>query len=76
MAVSDENISLVRWAYEEGHAKRTVEMPQASERISSEYVFYARRGFPGRETYRLEEMPMLWADLDETFSANAGTEET
>ena len=60
-------MEIVRFAYEEGHARRTVDAPGFEERIAPEYRFHGRPGFPGQTVYRLEEMPALWADLDATF---------
>ena len=66
--MSEENVELVRWVYEEGYARRKVDMPGVEDRIAPDYRFHTRSGFPGRTVYRLDEMTALWADLDTTFS--------
>ncbi len=66
--MSQENVELVRWAFEELHARRTVDVPGVEERIDPDYLFRGRSTFPGRTVYRLNEMPALWADLDETYT--------
>ena len=66
--MSQENVKIVRWAYEELHAQRTVDVPGVDERIAPDYRFHGRSTFPGRTVYRLNEMTALWADLDETFT--------
>ena len=66
--MSQENVEKVRFAYEEGHARRTVDVPGFEERISPDYRFHGRPGFPGQTVYRLDEMTALWADLDATFT--------
>ena len=61
-------MEIVRWAYENTHAKRTVDVPGLEERVAPDYTFHPRRGFLGRPAYRLDEMVDLWADLDATFT--------
>ena len=61
-------MEIVRWVYTNTHAKRTVDVPGAKERVAPDYVFHPRRGFLGRTDYRLDEMVDLWADLDATFT--------
>lgn len=59
---------MVRLAYEEGHARRTVDVPSVEERTSPDYRFHSRPEWPGQSVYSLEELPALWADLDATFT--------
>ncbi len=66
--MSHDKLEIVRLAYEQGYAKRTVDIPALRERLAENFRFYARRGFPGRPVYRADEMPGLWADLDSTFT--------
>ncbi len=66
--MSQENVETVRWAYEEGHARRTVDVPGIAERFSPDYRFHARPGWPGQTVYRLDELTALWADIDTTFT--------
>jgi len=63
-----ENVEIVRWLHEQGHARRTVKTPGAEDRVASDYRFHPRPDFPGRSTYRLDEMVRFWADLDATFT--------
>ncbi len=66
--MSHESVEIVRWAYEEGLARRRVDVPGVEERFAPAYRFHPRPGFPGRTVYRLDELPGLWADLDTTFT--------
>ena len=66
--MSQENVEIVRFAYEEGHARRTVDVPGLDELVSPDYRFHARPDWPGQSVYRLDEMTALWADLDATFA--------
>lgn len=65
--MSEENVEIVRWLYEEGHAKRTIDVPGVEDRVASDYRFHARPDFPSRPVYRLDQLPEFWADLDSTF---------
>ncbi|MCB0874953.1 MAG: hypothetical protein R2718_13155 [Solirubrobacterales bacterium] len=65
--MSEANVEIVRWLYEEGHAKRTVDAPGAEDRVAPDYVFHSRPDFPSRPAYRLDQLPEFWADLDATF---------
>ena len=65
--MSRENVELVRRAYEEGYARRSVE--GFSGLFAPGFRFHMRSEFPGvRPWYALEELPQLWADLDETYT--------
>ncbi len=65
--MSRENVEIVRWAYEDGLARRRVDTPGVEERVAPDYRFHPRPGFPGRTVYRIDELTALWADLDTTF---------
>ena len=66
--MSNENVEVVRWAYENSHAQRSVDVPGIEERVTPSYTFHTREGWPGATSYRLAEMTALWADIDTTFS--------
>ena len=66
--MSRENVEAVRWAYENTHARRSVDVPGVEDRVAADYRFHPRPDFPGRPFYRLDEMVDLWADLDTTFT--------
>ena len=66
--MSEENVEIVRWVYEEGHAQRTVDILGSEDRVASDYRFHTRPDFPGRSAYRIDQMVELWADLDATFT--------
>jgi hypothetical protein len=66
--MSQENLEIVRLAYEKGYLNRTADHPEVRGRVADGFRFHARRGFPGRPVYRLDEMTELWADLDATFT--------
>lgn len=63
--VSQDNVELVRLAYDVGFAQRSVENLRYA--FAEDYVFHNRPEWPGRALYRNDEMPQLWADLDDTF---------
>jgi hypothetical protein len=65
---SDENVEIVRWVYEQGFARRTIDLPGAEDRMAAGYRFHTRPDFPGRSAYRLDQMVELWADLDATWA--------
>jgi hypothetical protein len=64
--MSEENVEFVRFAYREGYARRTVE--NLRERVADDFQFHMRPGWPGRPVYSLDEMPQIWADLDDTYT--------
>src|SRR5689334_2681568 len=66
--MSNENVEIVRWVYEKGHAQRTIDIPGREDRVAADYRFHTRPDFPGRSAYRLDQMVELWADLDSTFT--------
>ena len=59
---------MVRRAYEEGYQRRTVDIADLREVFSDDFVWHSRAEFPGRKQYRYDEVPQLWADLDETYA--------
>ena len=64
--MSKENVELVRAAYREGYARRTVE--PFRDKVAGDFLFHMRPGWPGRPVYRFDELTQIWADLDETYS--------
>ncbi len=64
--MSRENVEVVRRAYEEAYAKRSVE--GADDWISEDFRFHMRAEFPGQRFYQRDEITEIWADLDETYS--------
>ncbi|MGI8462096.1 MAG: nuclear transport factor 2 family protein [Solirubrobacterales bacterium] len=65
-AMSEENVEAVRIAYDVAYVQRSVE--GIRDRIAEDFIWHNRPEWPGRRTYRGDEMTDLWADLDETFS--------
>lgn len=61
-----EKIAKVRVAYDVAYAQRSVD--GVRECFAKNFTWHSRSGWPGRATYGLDEMPELWADLDDTFS--------
>jgi hypothetical protein len=64
--MSRENVDTVRLAYEVAYAQRSVD--DVRDAFAEDYVFHSRPEFPGRLSYRADDMPQLWADLDETYT--------
>ncbi|MDQ3729060.1 MAG: nuclear transport factor 2 family protein [Actinomycetota bacterium] len=64
--MSQENVEIVRRAYEESYAQRSVEPTR--EFASDDFRFHARADFPGQTSYGIDEMTKLWSDMDETYS--------
>ncbi|MDQ4040660.1 MAG: ester cyclase [Actinomycetota bacterium] len=64
--MSRENVEAVRLAYEVAYVERSVE--KVRDAYDEDYVFYTRPEWPGRNAYRTDEMPELWADVDQTYS--------
>lgn len=64
--MSQESVEVVQRAYDVAYAQRSVE--DVREHIADDFVFHNRPEFPGRSSYTGEQMPLLWADLDETYS--------
>lgn len=65
-AMAEENVKVVRDAYEIAYASRSVD--RVRDGFAKDFVWHNRPHFPGRTEYPVEEMPQLWADLDETYS--------
>jgi ketosteroid isomerase-like protein len=64
--MSQENIEIVRAAYEVAFAQRNVE--GVLDRFAEDFTWQQRADFPGRTSYGPMEMPQLWAELDDTYS--------
>ena len=64
--MSEENVELVRLAYEVAFAQRSVE--GVRDRVPPDFRFHTRPEWPGRAMYLRDEMTQFWADLDETFA--------
>lgn len=64
--MSEANVKVVRDAYATAYASRSVD--QVRDNFADDFVWHNRPTWPGRATYTAEEMPQLWADLDETYS--------
>jgi ketosteroid isomerase-like protein len=63
--MSQENIQIVREAYDVAFGQRNVEGVMG--RFAPDFTWHQRAEWPGRPTYGASEMPQLWADLDETY---------
>lgn len=57
---------MVRRAYELGYAARSVETLR--ETFAEGFRFHTRSEFPGADSYGVDELTTLWADLDDTYS--------
>ena len=64
--MSQANVDLVRLAYDVAYTERSIE--GIRDLVAPGWVFHGRPEFPGRQVYGIDEMPQLWADLDETYS--------
>ncbi len=64
--MSRENVEIVRLAYDVAYAERSVE--RVREKFADDFTWHNRGEFPGRHLFRVDEMPQLWADLDDTYS--------
>jgi ketosteroid isomerase-like protein len=64
--MSQENIELVRPAYDVAWPQRSVD--GLRDRFADDFTWTQRPEWPGRSVYRRDDMPELWADLDETYS--------
>jgi ketosteroid isomerase-like protein len=65
-AMPHENVEVVRRAYRVAFAERSVE--KVMDVVDESFVWHQRPEWPGRSLYRMEEVPQLWADLDEAFA--------
>src|SRR5436190_8414545 len=64
--MSQENVEAIRRAYDAGYAERSVE--KVLDAVDESFVWHQRAEWPGRPLYRIEDMPELWADLDDTYT--------
>jgi ketosteroid isomerase-like protein len=64
--MSRENVAAVRRAYEVAYAERSV--ANVLDGVDESFVWHQRPEWPGRSQYRIEDMPQLWADLDDTYT--------
>ena len=69
--MSQQNVDLVRLAYDVAWPQRSLEGFQ--DRFAEDFTWRQRPEWPGRSAYGRDEMPELWADLDETFAEYALT---
>jgi ketosteroid isomerase-like protein len=63
---SEDNVRMVRRAYEVAFVERSVE--SIADAADESFVWHQRTEWPGRSQYSLEELPQLWADLDDTYT--------
>src|SRR4051794_5601099 len=64
--MSQENIESVRRAYDVAFVQRSVE--GIRELLADDFNWHQRAEWPGQSVYRAEDVPQLWADLDDTYS--------
>lgn len=64
--MSPGNIEIVRRAYEEAYAKRSVEGTE--DWVSEDFRFHPRAEFIGRSSYTRDEILEFWTDLNDTYS--------
>src|SRR4051812_92531 len=64
--MSQENVETVRRAYEVAYAERSVE--GLVDVAAENFIWHQRTEWPGLSVYRLEDLPQLWADLDDTYT--------
>ncbi len=64
--MSQENVEVVRRAYEESYAARSVE--NTRDYVAEDFRFHMRPEWPGRAIYGREQMTEIWAELDQTYS--------
>jgi len=65
-AMTEENVEIVRLAYEVAYVRRSIE--EVREKFPEDFVFHSRPEFPGPPQYTVDDMPQLWADLDDTYT--------
>jgi ketosteroid isomerase-like protein len=63
--MSQENIDIVREAYRVAFVERNVD--GVLDRLHDEFEWKQRTDWPGRSVYKAAEIPLLWAELDETY---------
>ncbi len=66
MSQENTNIERVRLAYELSYPARSIE--PIKQWISRDFRWHQRREWPGRLVYKADELPQLWADIDDTYS--------
>lgn len=64
--MSQDNVETVRLAYEVAFPERSVE--NVRDAVDKNFVWHQRPEWPGRSLYRLEDLPQLWEDLDDTYT--------
>jgi ketosteroid isomerase-like protein len=64
--MSQENVAAVRHAYEVVYAARNVANVLAA--VDENFAWHQSPEWPGRSQYSLEDLPQLWADLDDTYT--------
>src|SRR3954451_2685734 len=64
--MSQENVEAVRRAYDVAFAERNVE--KVLDEVDENFVWHQRPEWPGRSLYRIEDLPQLWADIDDTYA--------
>src|SRR6478672_3800963 len=64
--MSQENVELMRRLYRAGFAQRSVE--NVLDAVEEGFVWHQRAQWPGRSQYGVQDLPQLWADLDDTYS--------
>jgi ketosteroid isomerase-like protein len=64
--MSQENVQTVRRLYEVAYAQRSVE--NVRDAVDESFVWHQRPEWPGRSQYRADDMPQLWAELDDTYA--------
>jgi ketosteroid isomerase-like protein len=55
----------VREAYAVAYVRRSVD--EMRDRFAPDFEWHQRAEWPGRAVYRVDELPSLWAELDETY---------
>src|SRR3712207_5616822 len=60
-----DSVELVRSAYE-GYARRTI--AEHRHLFAPGFQFHMRTEFPLTGPYGIDDLPAMWADLDETFT--------
>jgi ketosteroid isomerase-like protein len=63
--MAQTNVDIVREIYA-AYARRDADSPR--HLFAEDFRFHNRAEFPGRESFGLDEIRTLWADLDETFT--------
>jgi hypothetical protein len=64
--MSQENVETVRRLYEVAYAQRSVE--NARDAVDESFVWHQRPEWPGRSQYRIDDLPQLWKDPDDTYA--------